>query len=111
MYIHIVCISPLYNIKLDVFHFVQEKVRGAVGVEGIIQLWKKTAEEYEDKVKKNEEVVKKLEKKREHYEGELVLVNSMPYKLTWIHWPWDSNLCPYVTRCCLVGVAIQCTLC
>ena len=52
------------------FHFVQEKVQGAVGVEGDIQRYKMLAEECEDKVKKNEEVVKKLEKKREQYEGE-----------------------------------------
>ena len=76
MYIHIVCVSPLYNIKLDVFHFVQLKVRGVMGVEGLIQHWKKRAEEWVDAVKKNEEVIKQLEKKREHYEGELVLVNS-----------------------------------
>ena len=90
MYIHIVCVSPLYNIKLDVFHFVQYKVRGGAVAEDHIQYWNKKAEEQENEVKKNEEVIKKLEKKREHYEGELVLVNSMPYKLTWIHWPWDS---------------------
>ena len=45
------------------------------------QLWKKAAEECEDKVKKNEEHLKKLEseKKREQYEGELrvVLWNSV----------------------------------
>ena len=41
-------------------------------MEGEIQLWKKEAEEWEDKVNKNEEVVKKLEKKKEQYEGELV---------------------------------------
>ena len=57
---------------MDVFHFVQDKVRGYVRVEGDIQLWKKKAEEWEDEVKKNEEVVMKLEKKREQYEGELV---------------------------------------
>ena len=72
MYIHIVCVSPLYNIKLDVFHFVQDKVMGEVGAEGDSQRWKKRAEEWEDKVKKNKEVVMKLEKKREQYEGELV---------------------------------------
>ena len=70
MYIHIVCVIPFYNIKLDVFHFVQEKVRGVVGAEGDIKVWKENAEAWEDKVKKNEEVVKELEKKREH-EGEL----------------------------------------
>ena len=52
------------------FHFVQYKVRGIVEVEGLIQQYKKEAEEWEDKVKKNEEVVNKLEKKREQYEGE-----------------------------------------
>ena len=47
------------------------------------QLWKKEAEEWEDKVKKNQEHLKKLEskkkKKREQYEGELgvVLWNSV----------------------------------
>ena len=65
-------------------------VFGVLMAEGYIQRWKKEAEEWEDKVKKNEGVVKELEKKREHYEGELVLINSMPYQLTCIHWPWDS---------------------
>ena len=76
MYIHLVCLSPLYNTKLysDVFHFVQEKVRGAVWAEGSIQYYKKEGEELEVKVKKNEEVVKKLEKKREQYEGESCVV-------------------------------------
>ena len=47
------------------------------------QHWKKEAEDWEDKVKKNEEYLKKLEsekkKKREQYEGELgvVLWNSV----------------------------------
>ena len=52
------------------FHFVQKKVQGDVGVEINIQRHKKSVEEWEDKVKKNEEVVEKLEKKREQYEGE-----------------------------------------
>ena len=52
------------------FHFVQEKVQGDVGAESDIQRYKKLAEEWEDKVKKNEEVVNKLEKKKEQYEGE-----------------------------------------
>ena len=52
------------------FHFVQQKVWGDVWEEGDIQRYKKEAKEWEDKVKKNEEVVKKLEKKREQYEGE-----------------------------------------
>ena len=51
---------------------MQAKVRGDVGAEYDIQHWKKRAEEWENEVKKNEEVVKKLEKKREQYEGELV---------------------------------------
>ena len=51
------------------FHFVQLKVLGAVGPESEIQHYKKLAE-WEDKVKKNEEVVNKLEKKMEQYEGE-----------------------------------------
>ena len=71
MYIHIVFVSSLYNIKLDVFHFVQH---GDVGAEYWIQRWKKNAEEWEDAIKNNEEVVMKLEKKREQYEGELVSV-------------------------------------
>ena len=49
---------------------MQQKVRGNVGVESTIQRQKKSVEEWEDKVKKNEEVVKKLEKKREQYERE-----------------------------------------
>ena len=49
---------------------MQRKFQGYVGVEGHIQHHKKLAEKWEDKVKKNEEVVKKLEKKREQYEGE-----------------------------------------
>ena len=49
---------------------MQEKVQGTVGAERNIQRLKKSVEEWEDKVKKNEEVVKKLEKKREQYEGE-----------------------------------------
>ena len=46
---------------------------------GWAQRQKKAAEEWEDKVKKNEEHLKKLEKKRERYEGELgvVLWNSV----------------------------------
>ena len=47
---------------------MQEKVRGDVRAEGYIQHWKKTAERWEDKVKKNEEVIKKLEKKRDERE-------------------------------------------
>ena len=39
--------------------------------EGEIQHWKEEAEELEYKVKMSEEVVKKLEKKRDQYEGEL----------------------------------------
>ena len=35
-----------------------------------IRRYKQLAEEWEDKVKKKEEVVEKLEKKREQYEGE-----------------------------------------
>ena len=43
------------------------------------QNYKMVAEEKEDQVKKNEEHLKKLEKKREQYEGELgvVLWNSV----------------------------------
>ena len=60
-------------------HVVQDKVRGNVGAEGWIQQWKKIAEKREDEIKKKEDVVKKLEKKREQYEGELwvVLWNSV----------------------------------
>ena len=56
------------------FHVMQRKVRGVMGVERYIQHWKKVAEEREDEVKKNEEFVRKLEKKREQYEGELCVV-------------------------------------
>ena len=51
------------------FHVVQNKVWGVEGVEYWIQHWKKVAEEREDKVKKNEELVEELEKKKR--EGEL----------------------------------------
>ena len=53
------------------FHVVQRNVRGIVGGEYWIQRYKKEAKEQEDKVKNNEEVVRKLEKRREQYEGEL----------------------------------------
>ena len=53
------------------FRFVQDKVRGGVETEGDIQHYKKEAEEWENKVKKNKGVVKKLEKKREQCEREL----------------------------------------
>ena len=48
-------------------HFVQ------AGNTSATQIWKKQAEEWEDKVKKNEKDLKKLEseKNREQYEGEL----------------------------------------
>ena len=49
---------------------MQLKVQGTVWVESTIQRCMKEAEKWEDKVKKNEEVVNKLEKKREQYEGE-----------------------------------------
>ena len=52
------------------FHFVQNKVWGNAGAEGDIQYWKKEAEEWEDEVKKNQEAVSNIEKKREQYEGE-----------------------------------------
>ena len=56
------------------FHVVQGKVWGNVGVEVDIQRYKKQAEEWGDKVKKNEEVLTNLEKKREQYKGELRVV-------------------------------------
>ena len=52
------------------FHFVQYKVQGVTGVEGDIQRYKKEAEECEDKVKKNQEAITNIVKKREQYEGE-----------------------------------------
>ena len=53
------------------FHFVQDKVQwGNVGAEGWIQRYKKQAEEWEDKVKENQEAVSNITKKREQYEGE-----------------------------------------
>ena len=63
----IVLINSLGNVMLDVLHLVQ------VGSVVKAQDYKKEAEEWEDKVKKNEEHLKKLEseKKREQYEGEL----------------------------------------
>ena len=52
------------------FHFVQAKVLGSAEAEGEIQRWKKEAEEWEDKVKKSQEAVMNIEKKRKQYEGE-----------------------------------------
>ena len=52
------------------FHFVQEKVLGFAGAEGKIQRFKEKAEEWEDKVKKNQEAITNIEKKRDQYEGE-----------------------------------------
>ena len=49
---------------------VQRKVRGVAGAEGNIQRFKKAAEEREDTVKKNQEAVSNIQKKREQYEGE-----------------------------------------
>ena len=56
------------------------------------QCRKKKAEEWEDKVKKNEKHLKKLEseRKREQYEGELEWSSGIvliPYRLTGIHTP------------------------
>ena len=45
-----------------------------MGAEDGIPHYKKKAEECEDEVKKNEEVITKLEKKREQYKGELRVV-------------------------------------
>ena len=49
------------------FHFVQRKVWGDAGAEGYIQRWKKEAEEWEDKVKKNQEAITIIVKRREQY--------------------------------------------
>ena len=56
------------------FYVVQGKVEGYVGAEDGIQGWKKEAEEWEDKAKKNEEAVGKLVKKREQYKGDTMTV-------------------------------------
>ena len=57
------------------FHFVQGKVQGNAGamgrhIQSNIQHWKKEAEEWEDKVKKNQEAVSNIQKHKEQYEGE-----------------------------------------
>ena len=52
------------------FHFVQSKVLGVDGAESDIQHHKKQAEEWEDKVKKNQEAISNIQMKREQYEGE-----------------------------------------
>ena len=52
------------------FHFVQSKVQGNAGAEGYIQRCKKAAEEWEDKVKKNQEAISNIVQKKEQYEGE-----------------------------------------
>ena len=86
---------------------MQEKVWGTVGAESYIQRYKKEAEEWEDKVKKNEEVVKKLEKKREQYEGEwlVVLLSSV----NTMEADFDTQTtspcpCPVSVQCGAVGV-------
>ena len=68
--IHIVCVimSP-YQIEC-VFHFVQYKIWGDASAEDNIQQFKKEAEKWVDKVKKNQEAISNIEKKREQYEGE-----------------------------------------
>ena len=53
-----------------VLHFVQKKVLGYAVIPGYIQHHKKQAEEWEDKVKKNQEAFSNIKKKREQYEGE-----------------------------------------
>ena len=86
---------------------MQLKVQGAVGRESEIQRYKKSAEEWEDKVKKYEEVVNKLEKKREQYEGEwlVVLLSSV----NTMEADFDTQTtspcpCPVSVQCGLVGV-------
>ena len=58
---------------------------------GSSQRYKKKAEEWEDKVKKNEEHLKKLEyEKKREYEGELEWSSGIvliPCRLTGIHTP------------------------
>ena len=51
-------------------YIVQSKVRGDVLAEDWTQRWKMEAEKWEDKVKKNQEAITNLKKKREQYEGE-----------------------------------------
>ena len=52
------------------FHFVQYKVEGYAGAENGIQHCKEEVEEWENKVKKNQEAVSNIVKKKEQYEGE-----------------------------------------
>ena len=52
------------------FHFVQRKILGDARAEGEIQHSKKQAEVWENKVKKNQEAISNIVKKREQYEGE-----------------------------------------
>ena len=67
MYIHNVFTSDVR------FHFVQRNINRYVVSEDQIQELKKRAEEWDKKVKKNEEAIKqfKEKEKREQYEGEL----------------------------------------
>ena len=86
---------------------MQRKVRGAVGAESNIQRYKKSAEEWEDKVKKNEEVVNKLEKKREQYEGEwlAVLLSSVNImEADFVTQTTSPCPCPVSVQCGAVGV-------
>ena len=53
------------------FHiFVQAKAQGFAMAEGAIQDFNKAVKEWEDKVKKNQEAITNLVKKREQYESE-----------------------------------------
>ena len=86
---------------------MQQKVLGAVGAESYIGHYKKKAEEWEDKVKKNEEVVNKLEKKREQYEGEwlVVLLSSVnTMEADFVTKTTSPCPCPVSVQCGTVGV-------
>ena len=79
-------ISNLGNVMLDVCYILVQYSSVTMA-----QFNKKEAEEWEDKVKKNEKHLRKLEseKKREQYEGELgvVLWNSV----TTMQADWDTH--------------------
>ena len=79
-----------------------------------VQYYKKEAEKWEDKVKKNKEYLKKLEseKKREQYEGELGVVlwnsvNTMQADLD-THTRLGQCLSPCPHTVCAQCVAMMC---
>lgn len=59
--------------SFDFINFIQRQVWGAVTADQYVEQWKKEAEEWEKKIKMNEEHLKKLESAKEPYiDGKLL---------------------------------------